>query len=273
MLTVVSLCSLCRFSFCVCSCLPSSSSCFKQLADCIGHFGHIDLELPVFHIGYIKQVQRVLQMICKTCSRVLLPNLERKRYLALMNRVEDRKYRASLENQVCTLAKKIKKCPHCGAFNGIVKKLPGLFKLVHETKSKEAKEQREDLLREEFSEAFQANKLIKEHVGKMTQDLTPLLVQALFLRIPDEDCLLLNLDLSKRSRPEDMILSQFMVPPACIRPSVSMGTSGSNEDDLTVKIADIIFINNAIKNAFEKGAQPAVIMEQWSEQQPLQQHD
>jgi hypothetical protein len=26
-------------------------TCFKQLADCIGHFGHIDLELPVFHMS------------------------------------------------------------------------------------------------------------------------------------------------------------------------------------------------------------------------------
>jgi DNA-directed RNA polymerase III subunit RPC1 len=97
----------------------------------------------------------------------------------------------------------------------------------------------------------------------MTHDLTPLVVQAIFLRIPDEDCLLLNLDVQRRSRPEDMLIRQFLVPPACIRPSVAMGTSGSNEDDLTVKIADIIFINNAIKNAIEKGAQPSVIMENW----------
>jgi hypothetical protein len=73
-------------------------TCFKQLADCIGHFGHIDLELPLFHIGYIKETQRVLQMICKTCSRVLLPPADRKRYLAIMNRVEDRKFRAGIAN-------------------------------------------------------------------------------------------------------------------------------------------------------------------------------
>jgi hypothetical protein len=48
--------------------------------------------------GYIKEVQRVLQMVCKTCSRVLLQPIERKHYLMLMNRVEDRKYRAALEN-------------------------------------------------------------------------------------------------------------------------------------------------------------------------------
>jgi DNA-directed RNA polymerase III subunit RPC1 len=296
-------------------------TCFKQLADCIGHFGHIDLELPVFHIGYIKEVQRVLQATCKTCSRVLLAPLERKHYLQLMNRVEDRKYRAAIANvssiapapprirgfsvsaagsavctknnaahrmpmcasyslsrcavtlccvlllsfhdlqQILALCKKVRKCPYCRSFNGAVKKLPGLFRLVHEARTKDAREERAELIAVEFSEAMSANKQLKEHMGKMTHDLTPLVVQALFLRIPDEDCLLLNLDISRGARPEDMIVRQFLVPPACIRPSVTMGTSGSNEDDLTVKIADIIFINNAIKNAIDKGAQPAVIIE------------
>ena len=27
-------------------------TCNKQVADCVGHFGHMKLALPVFHIGY-----------------------------------------------------------------------------------------------------------------------------------------------------------------------------------------------------------------------------
>ena len=96
--------------------------------------------------------------------------------------------------QILTLCKKVKKCPYCLSHNGTVKKLTGLFKLVHEVKSKEGREDRDEMVRDEFAEAFAANKLIKEHVGKMTQDLTPLLVQSLFLRVPDEDCHLLNID-------------------------------------------------------------------------------
>jgi hypothetical protein len=92
-------------------------TCFKQLADCIGHFGHIDLELPVFHIGYIKEVQRVLQATCKTCSRVLLAPLERKHYLQLMNRVEDRKYRAAIAN-VSSIAPAIPRIRGCSRLCG-----------------------------------------------------------------------------------------------------------------------------------------------------------
>ena len=43
--------------------------------------GYIKLELPVFHIGYFKNTVQILQCICKACSRVLLPDEERRVWL------------------------------------------------------------------------------------------------------------------------------------------------------------------------------------------------
>lgn len=43
--------------------------------------GYIHLELPVFHIGYFKITVKTLQCICKVCSRVLLPQEERLKYV------------------------------------------------------------------------------------------------------------------------------------------------------------------------------------------------
>ncbi len=40
-------------------------TCGKNLAECIGHYGYIDLELPVFHIGYFRTTINILQSICK----------------------------------------------------------------------------------------------------------------------------------------------------------------------------------------------------------------
>ena len=48
------------------------TTCGKGLADCIGHFGYVDLGLPVFHVGYFRSIIQVLQCVCKTCCRVLL---------------------------------------------------------------------------------------------------------------------------------------------------------------------------------------------------------
>ena len=39
--------------------------CGKSLAECIGHYGYIDLELPVFHVGYFRSIIVILQSICK----------------------------------------------------------------------------------------------------------------------------------------------------------------------------------------------------------------
>ena len=38
------------------------------MADCVGHYGYIDLELPCFHIGYFRATIMVLQTICKVTS-------------------------------------------------------------------------------------------------------------------------------------------------------------------------------------------------------------
>ena len=51
---------------------------WKELKDCNGHFGHVRFVLPAFHVGYFKRVIGILQEICKQCSRILLPEAERR---------------------------------------------------------------------------------------------------------------------------------------------------------------------------------------------------
>ena len=41
-------------------------------------------------------------------------------------------------------------------------------------------------------------------------------------------------------RPEHLIVTHLAVPPVCIRPSVEMESAGSNEDDITMKLMQII---------------------------------
>jgi DNA-directed RNA polymerase III subunit RPC1 len=54
------------------------------------------------------------------------------------------------------------------------------------------------------------------------------------------------------------------VPPVPIRPSVPQELGGgSTEDDLTIKLQEIIEMNNALKMALEKGATMKMIAEDW----------
>lgn len=52
-------------------------TCDKNFDDCPGHFGYISLTKPIFHIFFIKECQKLLECICKNCSRVLLSNKEK----------------------------------------------------------------------------------------------------------------------------------------------------------------------------------------------------
>jgi DNA-directed RNA polymerase beta' subunit len=40
-------------------------TCGEKMTECVGHWGYVRLALPVFHIGYFREVIRILQCICK----------------------------------------------------------------------------------------------------------------------------------------------------------------------------------------------------------------
>lgn len=45
-------------------------TCGEGMAECPGHFGHIELARPVFHIGFIVKVKKILECICVNCGRL-----------------------------------------------------------------------------------------------------------------------------------------------------------------------------------------------------------
>ena len=48
------------------------ATCENTYDICPGHFGHIELALPVYNIHYFDIVKKVLNCICFKCSRILL---------------------------------------------------------------------------------------------------------------------------------------------------------------------------------------------------------
>lgn len=47
-------------------------TCLESL-ECPGHFGRIELAKPIYHIGYINQVVKILKCICYNCGRLKVP--------------------------------------------------------------------------------------------------------------------------------------------------------------------------------------------------------
>ena len=239
-------------------------TCGHGLAECVGHFGFIDLAVPVFHVGYFRFISMILQSICKKCSRVLLPIELRNRFVWRFRKPEltflEKK---SIHKEIVDKCKKCKFCPFCGSFNGPIKKV-SFYKLIHvctpttTSKSKSA----EDLLIENFTDIALNNEEIIEFLKKTKSELLdPIRVLDLFKLIPEKDYPFLVI---RSHRPEDLILTRIPVPPSCIRPSViSELETGTNEDDLTIKLSEVIFVNDIINKRKSTGAHMGMIVEDW----------
>ena len=46
------------------------ATCGENMTDCPGHFGHIELAKPVYHIGFVGKIKKVLETVCINCSRI-----------------------------------------------------------------------------------------------------------------------------------------------------------------------------------------------------------
>lgn len=114
-----------------------------------------------------------------------------------------------------------------------------------------------------FTVAKEYNKEIEPLINKSHEILNPLRVLNLFRNIPDEDIplLLINPELC---HPKDLILTRILVPPLCIRPSVSSDfKAGTTEDDLTIKLTEIVFLNHTILKHKAQNARIQMIIEDW----------
>eukprot|EP00792_Barthelona_sp_PAP020_P001570 TRINITY_DN1250_c0_g1_i1.p1 TRINITY_DN1250_c0_g1~~TRINITY_DN1250_c0_g1_i1.p1 ORF type:complete len:1453 (+),score=408.69 TRINITY_DN1250_c0_g1_i1:32-4390(+) len=239
-------------------------TCGKRLEECPGHFAYINLCKPVFHIGYIPNIIDILNIICKNCSRILLTP---ERYVFYKKNIESRRKIGDFKNARSTFKlmraeTKGVECPHCHAFNHLVKRLPGTHKIVHQKFRDDIGDLLMDDLKEKLAVAENENPELKTYVKNAVEVLTPVRVELLFKNIRQEDIKLLNMD-PKFGHPKNFILNTVAVPPICIRPSVQMDYRGSNEDDLTIRLADVIHINNTLEDSVEKGLPVQAIQEQW----------
>ncbi|KAK9437891.1 DNA-directed RNA polymerase III largest subunit [Metarhizium brunneum] len=245
------------------------STCHETLKNCNGHFGYVNLPLPAFHIGYLRFIVTILQNICKTCSRVLLEDNDRQTFLKELRRPHlDNLRRSQICKRINEHCRKVKSCPHCTSINGQVRKI-GVLKLTHDkfssynksTSAKKIPPAAKTQFDESFATARNGNPELSKHLHKAVEDLNPLRVLGLFQRIGSVDCELLGLNPSE-GQPEMFIWQYLPASPVCIRPSIAQDNA-SNEDDLTTKLADIVWVSGMIRSALQKGSPIQTIMEQW----------
>ncbi|CAG7825815.1 unnamed protein product [Allacma fusca] len=238
------------------------STCAKGMVECVGHFGHVDLELPVFHCGYFTSILNILQCICKTCGALLLKPTDRKKFANLVGKPNiTYLVKKSLRKKIIAEAKKVHTCLVCGDNNGVVKKC-GMLKIAHDKYRYGKNGEKVKACKAEF-EISTAAKF--PQLDATIEVLNPLTVLNLFERISVEDLPFLLMGSSDSSgKPTDLILKNIPVPPICIRPSVvSEIKSGTTEDDITMKISEICFLNDALVKHKESGGKLEMFVDYW----------
>lgn len=206
---------------------------------CPGHTGHMTLVDPFFHIGYIAHIKKILDCICLKCSRVLIHKNESK--IADILKTKTGKTRLA---EVYNSVKNINSCSKCGTtvakIRSEIKKTTATITLIAETDLENIKD-----------EAIQNLNLSKK---KLKNVLTPEVVYDKLKNISDDDCIILGMD-PKRTRPENMIHTIFLIPPLSIRPSAKGDFLGGaqREDGLTHRLVDIVRSNYRIMKNRENG--------------------
>ncbi|MFH4974741.1 hypothetical protein AB6A40_001450 [Gnathostoma spinigerum] len=236
-------------------------TCDQNLTDCVGHFGYIDLALPVFHVGFFRLTIQMLQCVCKNCSSVLLAKEQKETFLRqAANPNLDYLRRKALHKKIVAACKRNTICNECGHKNGVVKKAVGaVLKIAHGDPVPADKIS-------SYISACQDNKELQSLIPKTKFCLlNPQEVLNIFDKVKVEDIpLLMVRHAGVRKHPSDVLLTRMPVPPCCIRPSVvSEVKSGTTEDDLTMKLSEIMLINDVIRKHKQDGAPIKTLNEAW----------
>ena len=221
-------------------------TCGESSSDCPGHQAHTELAMPVYHYGFLDHAKNALSCICLKCSKILLVNDIKEVENILQN-----KFNKTRHNEIRKIISNTNFCPNCNAPVPKIKretKESGSIKLIAEyaISNNSGEEGTEGVTGDIGTDGDFVKKKQKEIIyASMAYDI--------LRNISDSDCRIIGFDPTKM-RPENFIIKNFVIPPIAIRPSVKADylSSGSAEDDLTKKIADIIKQNLRIRKEIDK---------------------
>ncbi|CAN1226386.1 DNA-directed RNA polymerase II subunit RPB1 [Linum perenne] len=220
-------------------------TCTANMAECPGHFGHLELAKPMYHVGFMKTVLAIMRCVCFNCSKILVDEDDHKFKQAM--KIRNPKNRLRKIQEACKNKKKCeggdeiesqsqdgdaplkKSRGGCGANQPNIT-IEGM-KMNAEFKQQKKKSDDQDQMPEPV---------------ERKQTLTAERVLSVLKRISDEDCLLLGLN-PKYARPDWMILQVLPIPPP--------------PDDLTHQLAMIIRHNENLRRQERSGAPAHIISE------------
>ncbi|KAJ1979758.1 DNA-directed RNA polymerase II core subunit rpo21 [Dimargaris cristalligena] len=233
-------------------------TCSENMTECPGHFGHVELARPVYHIGFIVKIKKILECVCFHCSRLKIDAGDIRFVRA--RKLRDPKRRLKDIHALCNGKKR------CEAtitdLDGDKKDEGPMTKPAAPFDIPEACGQIHPVIRKEGLRLSTVLKT-KNEDGTVTEskvNVSAAMAIQILKRISDRD--LIDLGLSPDwARPEWMLITVLPVPPPAVRPSIQMDGTSRGEDDLTHKLSDILKANQRVKGCETEGAPQHVVEE------------
>lgn len=185
-------------------------TCGRDVKECQGHVGHIELAYPMYHIGFFDMCFKTLRCVCFTCSRILLTDDE----VRGLGEDEGKTRFQGVYNSVKTR----KKCSHCGMVQPTYTRLSLTIKC-------------------EFSSDIEWE--TEEEKAYCTAPFTQRDALSILTHITESDAK--TMGFNEFCKPRDLIMLTVLVPPPVARPAImaSEGSRSRGQDDLTHKLQDI----------------------------------
>ena len=194
-------------------------TCGHGVEKCNGHTGHVNLPVPLYNVGFMNTVLRILRTVCYFCSALLLPQDSLQETNQNFN-VEKFEY-------VTSSARSHHECRFCHGKMPSYKQKGLVIERVWgaAVKFEDADEKRQA---ERVFDAGLAREILES--------------------ISDEDCIYMGLK-PHLARPENFITTVLLVPPPLIRPAIMIteGSKAKGQDDLTRKLQDILKKSSIIR--------------------------
>jgi DNA-directed RNA polymerase II subunit RPB1 len=205
-------------------------TCFGDIKECPGHFGHIKLAEIVYHSEFLETVYKVLKSICYNCSKLLITPEKLPALLQI-------KSPSKRLNEICKSASRV-----CGTSED-----PGCEYIQPRYK----KRKMDILIRSSDSSVFEED---SKKVFRASE------VYRIFKQLDNKTIERLGFH-AEYSRPEYMLIKLLIVSPPAVRPSIELSSSARSEDDLTHLYQSILSTNFELLKA-KKAGQPRTTIDE-----------
>lgn len=205
-------------------------TCGHGVERCNGHTGHMVLPVPLYNVGFMDTVIKLLRSVCYFCSTLLVPP-DSPLWVECQDKLDAQKF-----DLVTGWTRSVHECWSCRGKmptykrKGLVLERTWGEKMVFDDAAEQA------LAHRHFDAA---------------------LVREILETITDEDCRRMGID-TRQSRPENFITTVLLIPPPLIRPAIMIteGSKAKGQDDLTRKLQDVLKKAFAVKTLLKKIKNP-----------------